>query len=160
MKERRKQADIKILDFSPELQPAFERLNRQWIERYFEMEKPDYEILLNPQEQIIEQGGAIFFAEFDDAGIVGTIALMPEDKDNYKMVKLAVNENYQGYGIGEKLCRALLAHAEQLKARKVVLYSNTALQSAIRLYKRLGFIEVPVDNSAYERINIKMEIFL
>jgi ribosomal protein S18 acetylase RimI-like enzyme len=160
MKRQRKQADIKILDFSPEMQPAFERLNRQWIERYFEMEAPDYEILLNPQEQIIKQGGAIFFALFNNAEIVGTVALMREDEDSYKMVKLAVDENYQGHGIGEKLCRALLRRAEQLEAKKVVLYSNTSLKSALRLYKRLGFIEVPVKNSDYARINIKMEISL
>jgi ribosomal protein S18 acetylase RimI-like enzyme len=156
MKEQRKPDEIKILDFSP----AFERLNRQWIERYFEMEKPDYEILLNPQEQIIDRGGAVFFAEVGNGNIVGTVALLREDEDTFKLVKLAVDENYRGHGIGEKLCLAVLEKARRRGAEKVILYSNTDLRSALRLYYRLGFTEVPLTGSDYARINIKMEYSL
>ena len=38
------------------------------------------------------------------------------------------------------------------------MYSNTVLENAIRLYRRLGFKEIPLEKGNYERSNIKMEI--
>ena len=160
MEEQKKHSEVKILDFSPAFQADFERLNRDWIERFFEMEKPDYEILQHPQEYIIDQGGAVFFAQIENEGIVGTVALLRAEEGVCKLVKLAVDENYRGHGIGEKLCLAVIEKARQLGARKVVLYSNTDLRSALRLYYRLGFREVPLNDSDYARINIKMEYSL
>ena len=60
MEKYKKLPEITILDFSSERARSFEQLNREWIERYFEMESPDYLMLQNPQTQIIEKGGAVF----------------------------------------------------------------------------------------------------
>ena len=47
---------------------------------------------------------------------------------------------------------------KKLDAKKLALYSNTKLEPAIHLYKKYGFREVLLDNSEYERSNIKMEL--
>ena len=47
--------------------------------------------------------------------------------------------------------------AKKLGAQKIILYSNTILAPAIELYRKLGFVEVPVDGP-YKRSNIKMEL--
>ena len=39
----------------------------------------------------------------------------------------------------------------------LMLYSNTILENAIYIYRKYGFIEIPVEpNSPYVRSNIKM----
>src|SRR5690606_19548146 len=49
---------------------------------------------------------------------------------------------------------------KELGAKKVFLYSNTIQSIAIKLYRKLGFIEIPVEAGVYERANIKMELSL
>jgi ribosomal protein S18 acetylase RimI-like enzyme len=77
----------------------------------------------------------------------------------YEFTKMAVNENYQGKQIGKKLALAAIEEAKARKADKIILYSNTKLTTAIQLYFKLGFVEVPVDGP-YKRSNIKMEMDL
>jgi ribosomal protein S18 acetylase RimI-like enzyme len=50
--------------------------------------------------------------------------------------------------------------AKALGAAKVILYSQTGLVAAIKLYRKLGFIEVPLGTGVYKRSDIKMEIDL
>jgi hypothetical protein len=52
-----------------------------------------------------------------------------------------------------------IAKAKSLGASKIILYSHTVLVPAVQLYKKLGFVEVPVDGP-YKRSNIKMELTL
>jgi hypothetical protein len=43
----------------------------------------------------------------------------------------------------------------------LMLYSNTKLENAIYIYKKYGFVEVPLEpNSPYVRSDIKMELEL
>jgi len=53
---------IKILEYTPGLQPAFEKLNRDWISKYFVMEPIDVEVVTKPEEYILKDGGTILFA--------------------------------------------------------------------------------------------------
>ena len=40
-----------------------------------------------------------------------------------------------------------------------MLYSNTILENAVYIYRKYGFVEIPMEeNSPYERSNIKMEL--
>jgi ribosomal protein S18 acetylase RimI-like enzyme len=70
---------------------------------------------------------------------------------------MAVDENYHRKGIAEALSHASFEKATQLGAKKIILYSQTGLVPAITLYKKLGFIEVPMDTDVYKRSDIKME---
>jgi ribosomal protein S18 acetylase RimI-like enzyme len=41
------------------------------------------------------------------------------------------------------------------------LYSNTRLQSALHLYRKYGFVEIPLpEDCVYDRANIRMELSL
>ena len=64
---------------------------------------------------------------------------------------------FQGRGIGHALLQAALEKAQEMGVSTLMLYSNTQLQSAIHLYRRYGFKEVPLGNNGYKRSDIKME---
>jgi GNAT superfamily N-acetyltransferase len=149
---------VYILEYSTKHQPDFERLNRNWIEKYFWMEPVDHEVLGKPEEHIIYQGGSIFMAQCENE-IVGTVALKFVGSGVYEFTKMAVDEKYQGLKIGKQLAETAIEKAKQIKANKIILYSNTKLITAIALYRKLGFKEIPVDGP-YKRSDIKMELIL
>ena len=46
---------------------------------------------------------------------------------------------YRGKKYGEMLLQHCIAKAKQINASKIILYSNSKLQTAIQLYERFGF---------------------
>lgn len=150
---------IQILEYSPELQPYFEQINKQWVTAFFELEEFDRKQLEHPEETIIAPGGAVIFAS--DAGkVVGTVALFKVSDDVYEMIKMGVSPEERGKKIGEFLGLGILKKAKAMGGRKVILYSSSKLVPALSLYKKLGFREVPKECGKYGRCDIKMEIDL
>lgn len=147
---------IKIIPYRNELGEMFKALNEEWLERYFTVEPVDTLLLSDPRTSIIDNGGYIFFAEHNDS-IVGTVALIKHGETEFELGKMAVTENARGLGIGKLLMEQCITTARSLGLRKIILYSNTLLVPAINLYKKFGFVEVPLLQSEYRRTNIKME---
>jgi len=149
--------EIRIVDYKPEHQPYFERFNRVWIEELFEMELLDEWVLTNPAKAILEPGGAILMAEYD-GNIAGTVALRKVGEDSYEFTKMAVDKNFRRKGIAEAITYASFRKAKELGAKRVILYSNTKNAGAIKLYEKIGFRHVQVENDVYKRANVKMVI--
>lgn len=150
---------IEIVEFKPEHQPYFEKFNKAWIEKYFWLEEIDKYVLEHPGEAIIAEGGAILMATYNGV-VAGTVALKKVDDATFEFTKMAVDENYRRQGLAEALSYASFERAKELGATKVILYSNTALEGAIIMYRKIGFKEVPIGDVVYKRSDIKMEIFL
>ncbi len=151
---------IRIIDYESRHRADFESLNRVWIEKYFEMEPRDEYILTNPDEAILQKGGHILIALYDGL-VAGVVALVKLNDETYELSKMGVDENFRRKGIAEALSRAAFQKAKELKSRNIILFSNTRLEPAIQLYRKLGFKEVPLGEfSEYTRSNIKMELVL
>ncbi|MGY6743205.1 MAG: GNAT family N-acetyltransferase [Cecembia sp.] len=151
---------IAIIDYRPELQPHFERINKAWVEQFFSLEPFDIAQLENPQENILDKGGHIIFAKENDQ-VLGTVALIPsKESETFEMIKMGVAAEGQGRGIGFLLGKAILDKAKTIGAKKVVLFSSSKLVPALHLYKKLGFREVEMGCGQYGRCNVKMEISL
>lgn len=144
-----------IVDYDPRHRAAFRDLNLAWITRYFRVEDADRPALDDPEGYILGHGGSILMAELDGA-VVGACALLRNDDGSLELAKMAVDPAAQGHGVGRALGEAAVARARALGARRVELLSNTILEPAIRLYRALGFVEVPLPATEYERANIKM----
>jgi ribosomal protein S18 acetylase RimI-like enzyme len=147
---------LHIVDFRDELSPAFKRLNVAWLQKYFVVESIDEEMLSDPKHFIIEKGGFVFFAEMDGE-VVGTFALMKSGGGGFELGKMAVDERFQGQKIGNTMLQFAIEKAAAMGGRTLSLFSNTKLVPAIHLYKKFGFIEVPMGAPEYKRSNIKME---
>ena len=148
---------IRIIDYRPEHQPYFEKFNRAWIEELFEMEPVDEWVLMNPDKAILESGGAILMAEYDGV-IAGTVGLRKVDEYSYEFTKMAVDERFRRKRIAEAISYASFKKAKALGAKRVILYSNTKNAGAVKLYEKIGFRHVPVENDVYKRANVKMVI--
>lgn len=150
---------INIVDYQPQHQPDFERLNRAWIEKYFWMEEGDFFTLGNPAEAILKDGGYVFIALYDGVP-AGTVALKKMDDGNFRMAKMAVEENFRRKGIAEALCHACLERAALKGAKRVILFSNSLLSAAIELYLKMGFHHLLLNGADFKRANVKMEKWL
>ncbi len=145
-----------VVPYQPRWREAFERLNREWIERYFRMEEPDREAFADPVGKILAPGGQIFFV-LDGGEVRGTCAVVSHSADVHEIAKMAVAAEARGRGFGDLLMDACVAFSRDAGAREIVIVSNTRLQPAIRLYQKHGFVTVPFENDGrYERADIKL----
>ena len=69
---------FEIIPFSIELKEPIKTLNLEWLHKYFKVEPKDEKVLSDPQGEIIDKGGMIFYARYNDK-IVGTVSLLKID---------------------------------------------------------------------------------
>jgi len=160
-KKLRESQSVKIVAYEEKYQTAFKALNEQWISTYFKMEEADYKALDNPQTYILDRGGKIFVALYENKP-VGVCALIKMDDPDYdfELAKMAVSPKIQGKNIGWLLGQAIVQAAKDSGASKIYLESNTILKPAINLYQKLGFVKVVGRSTPYARCNIQMELKL
>jgi putative acetyltransferase len=149
---------VAVVPYRREYAAAFRRLNLDWIERLFQVEAPDLEVLDDPENAIIAPGGMIFFA-LEDGVPVGTVAMIRETAERCELAKMAVAKTHQRRGIGELLGRAGRDWAAAQGFGTLFLETNSRLGNAIRLYERLGFRHAPrPQESGYARADVYMEL--
>ena len=138
---------------------AFRDLNLEWIEEFFFVEDLDRKHLDYPRASFIDTGGAILIAKLNGA-VVGCCGLLKHEEGVYEVSKMAVDRQHRGAGIGTVLLHEVITHARTIGAYRLDILSNTCLEQAIRLYKSIGFREVPFESDAYARGNIAMVLDL
>ncbi len=146
---------LQIVTFDAAYRDDFRRLNVAWLTRYFRVEPIDERVLGFPEAEILAPGGEILFALLDGV-VVGTVALKAEAGD-FELTKMAVDEPMHGRGYGKRLLEVACTLARALGARRVLLYSQRALQPAVQMYFKYGFTELPLTDARYSRCDIKME---
>jgi ribosomal protein S18 acetylase RimI-like enzyme len=98
----------------------------------------------------IDAGSAVWVAE-DDGALAGTVTYVPgpgpyaefKDPRGAGIRMLAVLPEFQGRGIGEALVRACLARAAADRRARVYLDTTKWMETAQRLYRRIGFVRRP-----------------
>ncbi|MNK21067.1 Acetyltransferase (GNAT) family protein [compost metagenome] len=160
-KKLRESKNVQIVDYEPKYQQAFKSLNEEWISNFFEMEEADYKALDNPREYILDKGGKILVALYDNEPL-GVCALIKMDDPDYdfEMSKMAVSPKAQGKSIGWLLGQAIINKAKELGASKLYLESNTILKPAINLYYKMGYEKIIGRPTPYKRCNIQMKFDL
>ena len=152
--------NLKIVPFNKDYKPAFEFLNKAWIEEYFVMEEEDLKTLQNPESYVLEKGGEVFFAILDGE-VVGTAAMIQTDKGIYELAKMAVARQFQGLGIGKKLLKRCVDFSKEREATEIFLITNDSLKPALSLYLSFGFVlNDQNDDNRYERGNTKMNLLI
>ncbi len=154
------ESEPRVVPYREEFRGVFDALNREWIEEYFTLEPADREILGDPNGKIIQTGGQVFFV-LERGEILGTCAMLRHTADEYEIAKMAVAAKARGRGYGDLLMDACIAFARERGALRVIIVSNTVLEPAIRLYRKHGFVQVPLAKDArYKRANIRLEMEL
>ena len=148
---------VRIVPFEPGLREHFYRLNADWLRRWFYLEAIDHAVLSEPEREILEPGGAIFFVLVHDE-VAGTCALKHDSPGVYELTKMAVDERYRGLGLGRRLLEAAIAEFQSRQGTTLFLESSTKLAPALRLYESMGFEHQPTlkADSHYQRSDVYM----
>lgn len=86
--------------------------------------------------------------------IIGCVALRKIGEGICEMKRLYVKPAFQGRGIGQALCEAIIEEARQIGYKR--MRPDTLLQPAKRLCASLGFVEIP----PYEDVPIESVVFM
>lgn len=150
---------IELIEYENKYQSDFKRLNLEWLDKYNLTESHDLEILDDPQGTVIARGGCIFLAKENDV-VVGTAGLWKENDEEYELVKMGVDPAFRGKGISKILIERCLSEARLRNAKKIFLYSNSQLKTALGLYAKYGFQHVEVKDAPFLTADVKMELSL
>ena len=151
---------LTIVPFSSEHREAFFELNRAWLEASFLIEPYDLKVLKHPEEMILNQGGAIYFGLLDGEA-VATFALTPQGPGVMELNKMAVRDDCQSLGIGQRLMHFMTAECTRTGVNVIELYSHTKLKSALHIYRKFGFTDAALpEDCVYDRANVRMRLVL
>lgn len=151
---------MQIVSWEPKYSEDFKDMNLYWLKEFFWVEPHDENVLGNPEKYIIEPGGKIFFVK-ESEEIIGCVALMKIKDGIFELTKMAVKPEYRGKKIGQQLMNYTVEFARNEDWDQLIIYSNRKLENAIHLYRKYGFVEIPIEeNNPYSRGDIKMKLNL
>ena len=136
----------------------FKEISLGWLHKHHLYEKADDDLLDNPQAYL-DTGAFIFLAHFKDE-IVGTISLIPVNENTFEILKLGVVDGFKGLGIGRKLMQICIDLCIEKNVKSITLESSSKLESALKLYEKLGFKHIEVVDVHFESADVKMELKL
>lgn len=112
---------------------------------YFEMlanignftEKKEAKVLVALSDQNEILGGVVYFGEMSEYGS-GGIATTIKNSSGIRL--LGVSEKARGIGVGKELTNSCIQLAKRKNHSQVILHTTLSMQSAWRLYEKLGFV--------------------
>lgn len=151
------QSQIEIVPFESRLREHFYTLNAAWLKKHFVIEPIDEQVLREPEQAVLEPGGAIFFAQLGDV-VIGTCALLHEAPGVYELSKMGVDEAFRGLGAGRLLLEAAIAEFHWRRGHTLFLESSSILKPALHMYEQAGFVLQPTirAGSHYARADVYM----
>ena len=105
-------------------------------------EAEDLEVMADPSACYRKSGGEAFLATIDGA-VVGAVAVKGLGASGFEFCKLVVTEAARGHGAGRALVETCLHFAAGHGGPALYLQSFNALDVALGLYRRMGFVDVP-----------------
>ena len=132
---------MKIVDGKPYIQQIKELIIEytKWLGRNLSFQNLDDELKDPAKKYTSPEGELLVAVEGED--VLGMIAYHKHSDTRCEMKRLYVKPSCRGMKLGEKLIEELIAHARQAGYKEMVLDTIVPLQTAIHLYKKLGFTE-------------------
>ena len=146
-----------IIDYDEQYLKDFQQLNLEWLEKFNLVESHDLEILNHPQENVVDGGGFLWLLKEGDT-IVGSAGIFKINDKEYELIKMSVAPEHRGKKFGNMLLEKCISKAKELNASKLILFSNSNLQTAIRLYEKFGFKHVEAIDAPFKTADVKMEL--
>jgi putative acetyltransferase len=130
-----------ISAMAPDDRDAFSAIWIPWLRSMGrEPEAEDLAIMADPARYYRDAGGEAFLAKIEGK-TVGAVAIKRLGDDGFEFCKLVVTEDARGSGLGPALVQKCLDFAAHNGAKPLYLQSFNALDLALRIYRRMGFVD-------------------
>lgn len=152
---------MKVVPYDEKYKESFIELNKAWISEMFVLEETDERELSNI-EYYLDLGGQIFFALDEHEHVMACCMIAPREDGDWEIMKFGADPQYKGMGAGSACLKACMDYAKSKKLEKVIIVSNRRCVQAVHLYRKFGFVEIPVDKEKFPfaRGDIAFEQFL
>lgn len=128
------------------------------FKKYLEIQKYDREIE-NAEEKYGLPKGRLYVAYYENK-VAGCIALRPLNDTQCEMKRLYVRPEYRNKGIAKILVKKIISDAKGIGYISMLLDTLPFLQTAIKMYRKMGFYEIecyndsPIDNTIYMKLDL------
>lgn len=155
---------IPAYDFPEEIRTLFAEYtdflikNDTEFAEYLQIQNYDAE-LQNLNTKYGLPAGRLYLAYYGDE-LAGCIGLKKIDINNCEMKRLYVRPQFRGKHIGRMLAEKIIHDAREIGYKHMLLDTLPFLQSAVFMYKKLGFYETdsyndsPMDTSIYMKLDL------
>src|SRR5699024_8782945 len=125
-------------------------------------QQPPMELLLtaDPSEQLVKEyldRGQCYTAEIQNH-TAGVYVLLEKTTDTIELINIAVDEQYQGNGIGKALVKDGIQKATEMGYKKIEVGTGNSSIGQFALYQKFGFRISGVDKDFFVR-NYEDDIF-
>lgn len=150
---------MRIVPYEEKYKAAFVSMNKSWISEMFTLEPEDIREL-ESIEPMLARGGNIFFALDEDGGVMACCMVAPRDDGDWEIMKFAAKGRYTGTGAGNACLSACIDYARARGVERLIIVSNRRCVQVLHLYRKNGFVEMPVDREKFPfaRANIAFEL--
>ena len=83
-----------------------------------------------------------------DGVAAGCVGLKKVDGENAEIKRLYVRPAFRGHRIGDEMVHRIIADAREIGYRALLLDTLPFLETAIKMYRRLGFYDIPSYNGS------------
>lgn len=130
---------VEIVPYDSKFRQDFYDMNIAWLAKYFTVEPQHIVVLVDPEKELLKDGGEVFFA-LEDSKPVGAVGMKAYPDGVYELTKLAVTPATQGGGVGRKLCIAVVDRFLERDGTRLFLETHSKLKPALALYEKLDFV--------------------
>ena len=122
----------------------FEKIWVNWLSNSMgiQPQQVDIDEVRNPVDNYIKTGGMAFYANKDNE-CIGVVAVKKLNETDYEFCKLVVSEKARGLGLGKQLVQKCIDYVKEVKGQNLYLQSFHKLEIAVKMYKKMGFIDTP-----------------
>ena len=103
--------------------------------------------LLHLENKYGPPSGRLYLAYWNDE-LAGCVGLKKVDNDNAEIKRLYVRPAFRGHRIGDEMVHLILQDARKIGYSHVLLDTLPFLKTAIAMYRRLGFYDIPSYNGS------------
>ena len=107
----------------------------------------------DPSEKLVSEylgRGQCYVAKVDEK-IIGIYVLLPTRPETVELVNIAVDETFQGKGIGKKLILHAIETARKKGYKTIDVGTGNSSISQLALYQKCGFRITAIDRDFFQR---------
>ena len=151
-------------DYKDEIKSLFTEYTEYLVEndvefkKYLEIQKYDNEIE-NLEDKYGMPWGRLYIAFYENQ-VAGCIALRKLNETECEMKRLYVKPEFRNKGIAKMLVEKVISDSKEIGYSSMLLDTLPFLQTAIKMYKKIGFYEIgcyndsPLDNTIYMKLDL------
>ena len=151
-------------DYKDEIKSLFTEYTEYLVEndvefkKYLEIQKYDNEIE-NLEDKYGVPWGRLYIAFYENQ-VAGCIALRKLNETECEMKRLYVKPEFRNKGIAKMLVEKVISDSKEIGYSSMLLDTLPFLQTAIKMYKKIGFYEIgcyndsPLDNTIYMKLDL------